>query len=265
MARLLLIASIVLGLVTAFLGWKTKEQATELQDKLKTANSSLTTAKSQLGVAQKERDDVKKSLEETQATLKQKEEEAVNAKAAADKAKEDLNKALADVETGKAQVASIQKAMEELKGSIPGGVDLASLPEKLKQMQTDLEKAKSDLDEAKAVADAANQRYNEMSASVAAKDQTIKEYKDNYVRQGLSGKVVAFNPGWNFVVLNIGDRSGLKAGVQMVVLRGGNMVGKVKVTSVEPSTAIADVLPGTIARGDSVQPGDTVVFEGNRR
>ena len=50
----------------------------------------------------------------------------------------------------------------------------------------------------------------------------------------------------------------------MVVTRAGSMVGKVRVTTVEPNSAIADVLPGTIARGDSVQPGDSVVFEGQR-
>jgi len=42
------------------------------------------------------------------------------------------------------------------------------------------------------------------------------------------------------------------------------MVGKVRVTTVEPSTAIADVLPGTLAKGQSVQPGDTVIFQGGR-
>ena len=35
-------------------------------------------------------------------------------------------------------------------------------------------------------------------------------------------------------------------------------------TSVEPSTSIADVLPGTVRKGVSVQPGDTVIFEGAR-
>lgn len=254
----------VLGLVTAFLGWRTKEQATELQGKLKDANSSLTTAKSQLTAAQKERDETKKSLEETQATLKQKEEEVVNAKAAADKAKADLTKAMVDVEEKTKTLTDIQTQLDALRAEI-GNIKPSELAAKIKELTDAKNKADSDLAEAKAIAESATARYNELSTSVAQKDQTIKEYKDNYVRQGLSGRVVAYNPGWNFVVLNIGDRQGLKAGVGMVVLRGGNMVGKVKVTSVEPSTAIADVLPGTIARGDSVQPGDTVVFEGNRR
>lgn len=264
MARLLLIASIVLGFVTAFLGFKTKQQAEDLQEKLKSQTAAATQAKQLMTTAQKERDEAKKSFDEIQATLKQREAEFTDAKAAAEKAKGDLTKALADVEEANKKVASIEGTLIALKEKV-GKIDIETLPQTVTQLQAEKEKAVNDLAEAKAVAEAANNRYNDLSATVESKDRTIQEYKSNYVRQGLSGKVVAYNPGWNFVVLNIGDRSGLKAGVPMVVLRGGNMVGKVKVTSVETNTAIADVLPGTIARGDSVQPGDTVVFEGARR
>jgi hypothetical protein len=50
----------------------------------------------------------------------------------------------------------------------------------------------------------------------------------------------------------------------MIVTRGNSMIGKVRVTSVEPNTAIADVLPGSMARGQSVQAGDAVIYEGAR-
>ena len=48
----------------------------------------------------------------------------------------------------------------------------------------------------------------------------------------------------------------------MVVTRGGQMVAKVRVTSVEPSTSIADIIPSSVVKGQSVQPGDSVVYEG---
>jgi hypothetical protein len=263
-ARLLLIASIVLGFGTAFLGFKTKQQADALQEKLKSATSSLTSAKSTLAKAEKDLGETKKTLDETQATLKQKEADLVDAKAAAEKAKTDLTAAQTAVEIAEKKVAGIETAMKTLQEKI-GTIDLASLPQTLAQMAEDKKKAETERDEAKAVQESLKSRADELSAAVDTKERTIQEYKSNTVRQGLSGKIVAFNPGWNFVVLNIGDKAGLKAGVQMVVLRGGNMIGKLKVTSVEPSTAIADVLPGSIARGDNVQPGDTVVYQGVRR
>ncbi len=92
----------------------------------------------------------------------------------------------------------------------------------------------------------------------------VKAYKDQTVANGLSGKILAYNPGWNFVVLSIGDRQGLKANAQMIIMRGNQAIGKVKVTSVEPGNSIADIVPGSIAKGVFVQPGDRVVYEAKR-
>jgi predicted nucleic acid-binding Zn-ribbon protein len=263
-ARLLLIASIVLGFGTAFLGFKTKQQADGLQEKLKTATSSLTSAKSTLAKTEKDLGETKKTLDETQATLKQKDADLVNAKAAAETAKADLTKAQAEVDEKSKTLSDIQAQLETLKKEF-GEVKPSELAMRIKDLTDSKTRAETELAEARAVQESLKARADELTTSVETKERTIQEYKSNTVRQGLSGKIVAYNAGWNFVVLNIGDKAGLKAGVQMVVLRGGNMVGKLKVTSVETSTAIADVLPGTIARGDSVQPGDTVVFQGNRR
>ena len=50
----------------------------------------------------------------------------------------------------------------------------------------------------------------------------------------------------------------------MLVVRGGEPIAKVRISSVEAATSIADILPGSVRRGVTVQPGDTVVFEGAR-
>jgi hypothetical protein len=48
-------------------------------------------------------------------------------------------------------------------------------------------------------------------------------------------------------------------------MRGGSPIGKAKITSVEPSTSIADIVVGSVPEGYSVQPGDMVVYEGPRK
>ena len=48
------------------------------------------------------------------------------------------------------------------------------------------------------------------------------------------------------------------------VPRGGQTVARLKITQVEPSSSIADVVPGTMQRGQSVQPGDMVIFAGRQ-
>lgn len=90
--------------------------------------------------------------------------------------------------------------------------------------------------------------------------------RNNMMRKGLEGKILAVNPSWNFVILNLGDRNGVVNNAEMLInrmtQRGPMMIGKVRITSVEPSTSIADIVVNSVRQGTSVQPGDTVIYSG---
>jgi hypothetical protein len=45
------------------------------------------------------------------------------------------------------------------------------------------------------------------------------------------------------------------------VKRGNTRIGKVRVTSVEPASSIADIIPGSLVGGLSIQPGDYVISD----
>ncbi len=59
---------------------------------------------------------------------------------------------------------------------------------------------------------------------------------------GLTGKVLAYDPKYEFVVLDIGNNHGVKQNGVMIVSREGKFVGKVRITSVEDNQCIANVL-----------------------
>jgi hypothetical protein len=65
------------------------------------------------------------------------------------------------------------------------------------------------------------------------------------------------------VVLSLGSRQGVEANSEMLVLRGGSFIGRIRISSVEPATAIGDIITSSLARGVQVQPGDTVIYAGN--
>jgi len=67
------------------------------------------------------------------------------------------------------------------------------------------------------------------------------------------------------VVLSIGDKQGAVMNASFLVVRNGAPIGKVRITSVEPSSSIADIIPGTISKGVTIQPGDSVIVEGRTR
>jgi uncharacterized protein YeeX (DUF496 family) len=81
-------------------------------------------------------------------------------------------------------------------------------------------------------------------------------------RTGLRGTVLAVNQAYNFVVLNLGTRHGVESNAEMLVLRDGALVGKIRISSVEPTTSIGDIMTSSLARGAQMQPGDNVIYAG---
>ena len=74
---------------------------------------------------------------------------------------------------------------------------------------------------------------------------------------GLKGKVVAVDPKWDFVVLDIGGNQGLVPRGEMLVSRDGKLVAKIRVTTVEPGRSVANVLPEW--KQAEVMEGDVVL------
>ena len=81
------------------------------------------------------------------------------------------------------------------------------------------------------------------------------------MRNRLEGRILAVNPAWNFVVLSLGDKNGVVNNAELLVKRGTQLIGKVRVTSVEPSTSIADIVANSVPQGASIAPGDDVIYQ----
>ena len=75
---------------------------------------------------------------------------------------------------------------------------------------------------------------------------------------GTKGNIVAVDPKYDFVILDIGREQGVLEDAKMLVNRDGKLIGKVKITSVEPNRAIANVLPEW--KQDEIMEGDQVLF-----
>ncbi|HRQ89538.1 MAG TPA: hypothetical protein PLA50_12110, partial [Bacteroidia bacterium] len=64
---------------------------------------------------------------------------------------------------------------------------------------------------------------------------------------------------WGFVVVGGGNDQGVVNRAQLDVYRRGMPICRLLVTSVEAGESVAEIVPGSLAPGQSVQVGDTVV------
>lgn len=73
---------------------------------------------------------------------------------------------------------------------------------------------------------------------------------------GLKGKVLAVDPKWDFVVIDIGEAKGLLPRSEMLINRDGKLVAKIKIVTVELDRSIANIMPmfkvGEVMEGDEV-------------
>jgi hypothetical protein len=125
------------------------------------------------------------------------------------------------------------------------------------------------LDDARQQLDAAEREKSLLTEKVQAVRERSSQLEDEKKRRsvargkvGVRGTVLAVNQAYNFVVLNLGGRNGVEAHSEMLVVRDGTFIGKIRISSVEPATAIGDIITSTLARGVQVQPGDIVIYAG---
>jgi cell shape-determining protein MreC len=169
------------------------------------------------------------------------------------------------------EIASLQKRAEEAKdangpvtaGSSAEGAQTADLQSQLDDLRRQLDSAEKE----KAFLAEKIQATQERSAQPKEgkkRHETVSVQRESVPprRTGVRGTVLAYNQAYNFVVLNLGARNGVETNSEMIVLREGTLIGKIRISSVEPATAIGDIISNSLARGVQVQPGDSVIYAG---
>jgi hypothetical protein len=126
------------------------------------------------------------------------------------------------------------------------------------------------LDDARQQLDSAEQEKSLLSEKMQAVKEKSSQLEDEKKRRaiarskvGVRGTILAVNQAYNFVVLNLGGRNGVEAHSEMLIVRDGTYIGKIRISSVEPATAIGDIITNTLGRGVQVQPGDIVIYAGS--
>jgi hypothetical protein len=206
--------------------------AGEAQSKVTEAENRAAKAEAELAQIQKEKTDLHSKLDGNQ-------KEIAALQTGVEKPEKNPNASPADSPAAIVPAADLQAQLDDLRRQLDGAEkEKAFLSEKLQDIQ---EHASQPKEEKK-------QR------------ETVREPSPR--RTGLRGTILAVNQAYNFVVLNLGARHGVESNAEMLVLRDGALVGKIRISSVEPATAIGDIITNSLARGAQLQPGDSVIYGG---
>ena len=176
------------------------------------------------------------------------------------KAQNGKNELQAKLRENEAEIVQLLKHIEEAErkpkvGANPSTASAANL-------QAQLEDAKKRLDTAEREKALLSDKIRTSQERSTQLESEKKKQLPAGGSPGIRGRVLAVNQAYNFVVLNLGGRQGVELNTEMLVLRGGSFIGRIRISSVEPATAIGDIITSSLARGVQVQPGDTVIYAG---
>ena len=260
-SRQLIFASIGLLSLSALFALLNLEKTRGLRTEIVQSETARQTAEQQRVSREKQLKEREAAVAAAKENFGDTQSKVANAEAELAKVQAEKNELQTKLRTNETEIADLRKRIENAETkSAPGAPPATSTAE----LQAQLDDAKKQLDAAEREKILLSDKMK-VTQEKSTQLETEKKHRapPGPSNPGIRGTVLAVNQAYNFVVLNMGARQGVEPNSEMLILRGGSFIGRIRISSVEPATAIGDIITSTLARGVQVQPGDTVVYAGN--
>jgi predicted nucleic acid-binding Zn-ribbon protein len=257
--KTLIAISVLLLAVAGVFSFLNTQKAKALRDNLVTVTSARDDLEHRRAAEQKQ---IKERETATStAAAKITENESRVAKAEADLVQLQTEKAdlQSKLQAAQTEVSNFQTQIQEATAKPSDNPGAPSMNE----LQAQLDDARKQLESAERENSFLSEKIRTAQDHSTQLQEERRQRGPTSTRSGVRGTVLAVNQAYNFVVLNLGGRNGVEPNAEMLVFRDGTVIGKIRVSTVEPSTAIGDIVTGSLARGVQVQPGDVVVYAGS--
>ena len=251
LTRIFLLIAIVAGLTAGVLNFvKVKENITVLRTDLKTTQDNLASTKTDLN-------NTKSTLAKTESDLKRtrtqladavaERDKAVKAEALAQQRAQKLTDEMTDVRK-KLDDAQAELAAYSVAGMTP--LEVANANKQIKELQNTLNALRAE--------------NKILGTTIRNLKSELAIYRDPDSRPSLPatlhGKVVVYDPKWEFVLLDVGEDQGVLVNGELLVNRDGKLIAKVIVRSIQKDRCIANIVSGwkygELIEGDSVIPAN---------
>lgn len=244
--RISLVVAILAGLATLYFSHvKVSDRITTLTTERDTAQNAQRTAEEQQRKAEKERRAAREDLEKANKELADKTAalEATGARLAEqEKRANQVSEELTRI-TGERNEAQTELAVWK---------QLEVTPDQIKNFKAQLSRVNEE-----------RERFADENKILLRRNNELKVQLSRYIGDeidpkmpNLAGKIVAVDPKYDFVVLDVGGNQGVVENGKLLVNRDGKLVAKVRVTKVEPTRSIANIMPewkqGDVMEGDQV-------------
>ncbi len=260
MWKTLTIIAILLAGTSAALRYSNSKTAKLETELLARSEANLEAAQAHLGDAIERRQETKALADadsNTGSNADVTREKAALDTAIEQKADKESNKKLI-----KAQIIEKKEKLTILEDHLKEIGDIEAAVSKSETLQIEMATVRQELAIAKAA-------FKNIILTREATQQRIADIKVREAMQ-VSGQMRSINARvsqnhsqWNFVVISAGGRQGVNANTKLDVLRGGRVIGKLRVTNLESNQSVCDVL--SVIAGENISTGDRVVVSSDSK
>lgn len=178
----------------------------------------------------------------------------------------EVAKVNSDIEDKKKETEGLKQNLDEAQKQLAQIKEQIAKAGDLKKLIAELDDLTKQIKETEAAIANQEQQKAIVEGKLVVTNEQVKKLQEVDSRQrrgqiepGLTARVTQTYQGFGFVVLNKGNSAGVYANNMLDVKRGKTIVAKLRVRDVELNQSVADLVPGSLAAGESIQPGDLVV------
>jgi hypothetical protein len=197
----------------------------------------------------------------TQGKVAEAENKAAKAEADLAQVQKEKTDLQSKLDANQAEIASLQQQLEAAAATAKPTVSPAPTGSPA-ELQAQLDDVRHQLDGAEKEKAFLSEKLQSAQERTSQPQEERKRKEPAPRKAGVRGTILAVNQAYNFVVLNLGARQGVEPNSEMLVMREGTLIGRIRISTVEPATAIGDIITSSLARGVQVQPGDRVIYAG---
>lgn len=255
------LVAILLSLAAAFFGFQNNTNFKSQQEAFNVAEQS----KKQFN---KNNDDVQGELDTVSDKLATANKFGSEQEATLEASKSDqktLQRSLAQVESEiegyDDSINEVARLIAEVRQMFPDG-DIDEIPSIITNLEEGNKQNQKALDEKILLAGKLSSNVSRNNDEVGRLDGKISEIRKRIRGNAIEARVSSVDNRWGFCVINgIGSNNGIKGDAGLLVHRGNRLIGRLKISSLEPNQIVADMDPRSMAKGMRVSAGDRVILE----
>lgn len=166
---------------------------------------------------------------------------------------------MSDIDRLDRQISVNEEKLNDLKRYLEKFGTAKELRDKVNLLKNQLATANESLVTEKNTLTSLISRQEQLDASISNQLETVDMAQSGRMRESFRSSVTEVYPRWGFVVIAGGVDVGVNASTPLNVMRGNEVIGRVVVTTVEPSVSVCSIDEDSFVADAQIRPGDVVV------